>query len=75
MTIGPNCPHCGTQVREQYYNDETRAFEVQAGVYHSAKRCLGHTSSELFAARLVVSACRSLPSPSDAVVNAMRLYD
>jgi hypothetical protein len=35
----PTCEHCGTEVREQYYNDVAKPFEVKAGVYHSAARC------------------------------------
>jgi hypothetical protein len=42
VTIGPNCEHCGVRVREQYYKDEARPFEVQAGVYHSLARCRDH---------------------------------
>jgi hypothetical protein len=75
MAIGPKCPHCGIHVREQFYSDVARAFEVQAGVYHSFERCRSYIIAELFAARLVVSACRTMVDVPKSVADAVRLYD
>lgn len=39
VEIGPYCSKCGTHIREQYYQDVARPFEVEAGRYHSTNRC------------------------------------
>jgi len=47
LVIGPACEHCGIAVREQYYDDAPKPFEVEAGMYHSAARCRDRLRSRL----------------------------